>query len=37
VVLCGLALRTIEQLKQIIPKRTIYHHALQQSGVAWPF
>ncbi len=37
VVLCGLALRNIEQLKQIIPKRTIYHQALQQSGVAWPF
>lgn len=37
VVLCGLALRNIEQLKQIIPKRTIYHQALQQSGVAWPY
>jgi hypothetical protein len=37
VVLCGLALSTIEQLKQIIPKRTIYYQALQQSGVEWPF
>ena len=37
VVLCGLALRNIEQLKQTIPKRTIYHQALQQSGVEWPF
>jgi len=37
VVLCGLALRNIAQLKQIIPKRTIYHQALQQSGVAWPY
>ena len=37
VVLCGLALRNIEQLKQIISKRTIYQQALQQSGVAWPF
>ena len=37
VVLCGLALRNIEQLKQIIPERTIYHQALQQSGVAWPY
>jgi hypothetical protein len=37
VVLCGLALRTIEQLKQIIPKRTIYQQALQQSGLEWPY
>ena len=37
VVLCGLALRNIEQLKQIIPKRTIYHQALQQSDVEWPY
>jgi len=37
VVLCGLALRNIEQLKQIIPRRTIYHLALQQSGVEWPY
>ena len=37
VVLCGLALRNIEQLTKIIPKRTIYRQALQQSGVAWPF
>jgi hypothetical protein len=37
VVLCGLALMTIERLSQIIPKRTIYHQALQQSGVEWPY
>lgn len=37
VVLCGLALRNIELLKQIIPKRTIYHQAIQQSGVEWPY
>jgi len=37
VVLCGLAITTIEQLKQIIPKRRIYHQALQQSGVEWPY
>ena len=36
VVLCGLALATIERLNQIIQKRTIYRQALQQSGVAWP-
>lgn len=37
VVLCGLALATIEHLNQTIPKRTIYRHAIQQSGVAWHF
>ena len=37
VVLCGLALRNIEQLNKVIPKRTIYRQALQKSGVAWPF
>jgi hypothetical protein len=37
VVLCGLALRTIERLNQIIPKRPIYRQALQQSGVKWPY
>jgi hypothetical protein len=37
VVLCGLALRNIELLKQIIPERTIYHQALQQSAVEWPY
>jgi hypothetical protein len=37
VVLCGLVLRTIEQLNQMISKRRIYHQALQQSGVEWPF
>lgn len=37
VVLCGLVLRTIEQLKQIISQRTVYQQALQQSGVEWPY
>ncbi|MGD2156081.1 MAG: hypothetical protein PVG14_06445 [Anaerolineales bacterium] len=37
VVLCGLALRTIDRLNQIIPKRLIYRQALQQSGVKWPY
>ncbi|MGD2157044.1 MAG: hypothetical protein PVG14_00180 [Anaerolineales bacterium] len=37
IVLCGLALRTIERLNQIIPKRPIYLQALQQSGVKWPY
>jgi hypothetical protein len=37
VVLCGLALKTIEQLNQIISTRIVYRHALQQSGLDWPF
>lgn len=37
VVLCGLVLRNIEELKQIVSRRTIYHQALQQSGVEWPY
>ena len=37
VVLCGLALKNIEQLNYIIARHTIYQQALQQSGVAWPF
>jgi hypothetical protein len=37
VVLCGLALKTIERLNQLIPQRPIYRQAIQQSGVPWPF
>jgi hypothetical protein len=37
VVLCGLALKTIERLNQIIPQRPIYRQAVQQSGLEWPF
>lgn len=37
VVLCGLVLSTIERLNQIIVTRTIYHQAIQQSGLPWPF
>jgi hypothetical protein len=37
VVLCGLALATLERLNQIISKRMIYRQALQQSGLEWPF
>ncbi|MGD8750952.1 MAG: hypothetical protein PVG14_05990 [Anaerolineales bacterium] len=37
VVLCGLGLKTIDRLNQIIPKRLIYRQALQQSGVEWPY
>ena len=37
VVLCGLALATIERLNQLISKRIIYRQALQQSGLEWPF
>ena len=37
VVLCGLALATIERLNQIISAKTIYRQALQQSGLVWPF
>jgi hypothetical protein len=33
--LCGLALRNIEQLRQIVSQRTAYQQALQQSGVEW--
>jgi hypothetical protein len=37
VVLCGLALETIEHLNRIISTRMVYRQALQQSGLDWPF
>ena len=37
VVLCGLALSTIEHLNKSIATRRVYRHAIQQSGLDWPF
>jgi hypothetical protein len=37
VALCGLMLKTLERINQILLERPIYRQALQQSGVEWPF
>ncbi len=36
VVLCGLALKTMECLDQLVSQKPVYHQALQQSGLHWP-